>query len=102
VRIAPVLLLALAPLLMAARPGLPLDLPSPLLLPEYTDSVKVSRGILAALASRKWLVEADTGESIQARLTIRLHSLTVRIDYSPQRISYHYVDSTELGYELGA
>lgn len=93
-------LILLAPLLMAARPSVPLELPPPMHLPEYTDSIKVSRGILAALAARKWLVEADTGESIRARLSIRRHALVVRIDYSPQQLSYHYVDSVDLGYEV--
>jgi hypothetical protein len=51
------------------------------------------------LTSKRWLVEADTGESIRARYVKRAHRLLIRVDYTPREISFHYVDSAALGYE---
>lgn len=94
------LLLPLLALLMAAQSSVPLELPGAIHLPETTDTNKISKGLLTALANKKWLVEADTGESITARLNLRSHVLRMRLDYTPREITYHYVDSQELGYLL--
>jgi hypothetical protein len=95
----PLVAALLAPLLMGALNSAPLEMPEPIQLPQFTDSIKVSRGIIAALTAKKWLVEADTGEEITARYEIRRHVLRIRIDYTPQRVTFSYVDSEALDYE---
>lgn len=98
---AALLLLGLIPVgAGAAQSSVPMELPPPLELPEFTDSIKVSKALLLALSNCKWLVESDTGESITARLDIRRHTARIRLDYTPRRIRYHYLDSAELGYEI--
>lgn len=91
------LLLSLTPLLLG---NVPLELPPPLDLQAFTDTTRVSKALITALANRKWLVEADTGEAITARLEIRHHTLRLRLDYSPRRISYHYLNSENLDHEI--
>lgn len=95
-----VLLLLFAARLMAAQSSVPLNLPPPMSLPEFTDTTKVSKALLTALANRKWLVEADTGEFITARLNIRAHSALIRLDYTPRQIKFHFLESTNLGQEI--
>lgn len=87
---------ALAP---AAQSGEPMAWPEPIQWGEFLDTTRVSGALLEALANSKWLVEADTGESITARYEVRVHVLRIRIDYGPQRVSYHYVDSENYAYE---
>lgn len=91
------LLLPLLPLLLGAN--VPMEWPRPIQWPEFVDSTRVAKALLEALASRKWLIEADTGDSITARYDVREHSLRIRIDYSPRALSYHYVDSRNFSYE---
>ena len=94
----------LLPLLMGAKSSVPIELPETIHLAQFTDTIKTSKVLIEALANKKWFVEADTGESITARLDVKSHRLRLRIDYTPRDISFHYVDSQELGYfeEQGA
>lgn len=85
---------------LAAHARVPLEMPDKIALPQFTDTQKLGDAIVTALTNRKWLVEKDTGESITAHLDVRRHRLVLRIDYTPREISFHYVDSAELGYEL--
>jgi hypothetical protein len=97
-RVLTLLLLPLG-LLLAAFTD-PLQLPATIKFPEFTDSVKVSGALIQALRTRRWLIEADTGESITARLLVRRHMLRIRLDYSPRQVSFHYVDSEALDYAV--
>lgn len=92
-------LLLLAPLLLAAKLSVPLELPPPVQFPQFVDSLKVSKALVTALTNKKWLVEADTGEAVRGALKIRRHALRIRIEYTTRGIVYHYVDSVALGYE---
>jgi hypothetical protein len=94
-----VLLLASAPLLMAPQSGVPMELPNAIGWEEFVDSTRVAEAVLDALAGRKWLIEADTGQSIIARHQVRVHWLRLRIDYGPRGVSYHYLDSGNYAYE---
>lgn len=82
-----------------AQAGEEMEWPAPIAWGEYVDSTRVAKALLEALANSKWFIEADTGESIIARYEVRAHRLRVRIDYAPQRIRYHYVDSENFSYE---
>lgn len=84
----------------AAYPNVPLELPEPIVLPQYTDTAKVSKAILAALARRRWLAQSDTDRSITAQLDVRSHMLLIRIDYSPREIRFAYLDSRGMDYEV--
>lgn len=91
------LLLPLLALLLGAN--VPMEWPRPIRWPEHVDSTRVARGLLEALADRKWLIEGDTGESITARYVVREHWLRIRIDYTPQGLTYRYLDSKDFDYE---
>jgi hypothetical protein len=95
-RLARLSLLPLALLLLAA---VPMEWPRPITWPEYVDSTRVAKGLLEALANRKWLIEGDTGESITARYVVRGHWLRIRIDYTPRGLAYRYLDSQDFDYE---
>jgi hypothetical protein len=92
------LLLPVLVLLMAGR-SVPLELPLPITLPEPVDTIRISKAVLTAFANKKWLVEADTGESITARFDSRDRALRIRVDYTPKTLTFHYVDSGGLSYE---
>lgn len=90
----------LLPVMLLLMGNVPLELPPPIELQEFTDTARVSKALITALANRKWLVEADTGEAITARYDIRHHTLRLRLDYSPRRITYHFLNSENLDYEI--
>jgi hypothetical protein len=92
------LLALVAPLLMGAAPIVPLEMPDTLRLADYADGDEVGRGLGAALGAKKWQIESDTGTSVTARHEERGAMLRVRIEYTPERVSYRYVDSTGLGH----
>lgn len=94
------LVVAVAPLLLAAQSSVPLELPAPIEFPRFVDSLKVSEAILTALTNRRWAIVADTGESVRAQLRIRSHTLSLRLDYSTRSIAFVFEDSERLGYEV--
>lgn len=90
--------LLLLPLLALLLAAVPMEWPRPISWPEHIDSTRVAKGLLEALANRKWLIEGDTGESITARYVVREHWLRIRIDYTARGLTYHYVDSKDFDY----
>lgn len=91
--------LLLLPVLALLLAAVPMEWPRPIAWPEYIDSTRVAKGLLEALANRKWLIEGDTGESITARYAVREHWLRIRIDYTSRGLTYRYLDSKDFDYE---
>lgn len=75
----------------------PLELPPPLALPQCQDKAEVSHAVQAALESEGWTVREDTGGSVRAELSNRMHVLRIRVDYAPGEALLDYVDSQHLG-----
>jgi hypothetical protein len=101
------LLLLLLPVLamsMGARRSEPMYMPPPIQIPEGMKADEVSRAIQAALSGRGWAVDEENvleGESVNAivaTLYVRVHTVTIRIEFDDERIQIHYVRSTEMGY----
>jgi hypothetical protein len=93
------LLCLAAPMLMAAKSSVPIELPATVKLGRFTDTGRISEALITALTNKKWIVEADTGEAIRAHFNKREHQFVIRLDYTPHEISFHYVSSTDLGYQ---
>lgn len=77
----------------------PLELPPPLSLPQCQEKQEVSHAVRDALESEDWAVTGDTGGSIRAELSNRLHTLRIRVDYADGEALLDYVDSQNLGAE---
>lgn len=85
--------------LAAAEPagGLP-GWPEPIRWGDEIPDARVASALLEALANCKWQVEARDEGSITARHEANERELRIRLDYSPQRVSYQYVDSRNYAY----
>ena len=56
----------------------------------------VFQAVKAALANRGWKVSGEAPGRIYARLKVREHAATIRIDYDPAEVSFVYIDSANL------
>jgi hypothetical protein len=81
-----------------ALASVPLELPAPVHLPDDADPTRIGAALSDALTSRKWTVESQNLTSVTARIETNGRTLRVRLDYTPHDVSYHYVDSRDLGY----
>jgi len=84
----------------AARAGVPLQLPEPVVLARAVDVDKVRDAILVSAARRKWITESDVGDAFVVRLNVRRHVLRLRVEYEPRKVRFVYVDSENLDYEI--
>ena len=82
--------------LLVGASSVPLQLPPVIHFAQDTETARTSQALAAALASKHWAIESDTGASITARLDGH-GLLRLRIDYTPREISFHYVASDGLG-----
>jgi len=78
--------------------------PPPIEIPRGTVPESVAKAIRLALLGRGWSVDKENlagsgGTSeIVSTLNIRVHSLTIRIEFDEKQIQMHYATSTNLGY----
>ena len=86
---------ALAPAVAGAEE---LEWPEPIAWGEPVARVQLAQALREALEGAKWVVESDSGSAITARHEARTHVLRLRLDYGPQLVTYHYVDSANYGY----
>lgn len=93
-----VVLLPLALLLMAATPLVDppaVDVPA-------TISQKDAMAILRkTLIMRDWVLVKESANEVDARLSVRTHSITVRFALSGNAIGFKYLDSVNMDYEVG-
>lgn len=95
-------LLALLPFLlltMAFRQA-PLVDPSPIHVPAGMTAVQVNKAVKAALLGRGWAVTGDQAGSVAAQLNGNDYVAKIRVDYDTTDVRIHYVDSTNLKYEV--
>lgn len=85
---------------LAAAANDPLEMPPPIRLPKAVELGKLKGTILSALTRRKWVAEADIEGGFVAALHVRTHTLRIRIEYEPRQVSFVYVDSEDLDYEI--
>lgn len=57
--------------------------------------------ILRGMALHSWYPDGEAPGQILARLNIRSHQARVLISYDPSRVSFQYVDSINLDYQVG-
>lgn len=53
-----------------------------------------------ALAGRHWAITAATPDSIEAKITVRDHSVTTRFTWNATQVSIFYVASENMDYEV--
>jgi hypothetical protein len=94
--VAALLAAALAP--VGAAGAEDMEWPEPIAWGERINRVRVAEALRAALVDARWQVESDSGQSLTARHENGDHWLRVRLDYGPQQVRYHYVDSANYSY----
>lgn len=103
-----VLLFLLLPALVisiGARRAEPMYTPPPIEVPKGAMAGDLSKAIQAALTGRGWSVDqenvSETGgaSEILSTLSVRVHTVTIRIEFDDERVQIHYVASTNMRYE---
>ncbi len=96
-RLAGLLLIPLAVLLMGAR-ALLVE-PAPIPVPAGLSATDVAKAIKVGIVRRGWVVSKDENGRIDAVLNVRTHSLNVAIPYNAKEVSIKYVSSENLDYQ---
>ena len=91
-------LVAAAVIALTACTTAPLKQAAPVTVPAGLSHLQVQQAVVHALEGRQWTLD-NVGENvIDTTLHIRVHTVTLKIDYDTTQVSLHYVSSTNLDY----
>ena len=98
-RLAALLLIPLAFMLMGGATPIPLADPEPISVPAGLNIEQVSKAIKVAVASRPgWAITKEDNGQFEVTLNVRQHMLKVNVPYSTSSVAIKYVDSQNLDY----
>jgi hypothetical protein len=99
-RLAALLLVPLAFMLMAGAMPIKLVDPEPIAVPAGLNIDQVAKAVKVGVTSRSgWIVTKDQPGQVEATLSVRDHMLKVNIPYSTSSVAIKYVDSQNLDYK---
>jgi hypothetical protein len=99
-RLAALLLVPLAFMLMAGAMPIKLVDPEPIAVPTGLNIDQVAKAVKVGVTSRSgWIVTKDQPGQVEATLSVRDHMLKVNIPYSTSSVAIKYVDSQNLDYK---
>jgi len=73
--------------------------PTPLHAPDGTPLADIAAAIRSAADSEQWIIVGESPGSMTARLHIRAHTATVKIQYTESTYQIDYLDSRNLDYK---
>ncbi len=89
---------------VGARSAKPMYEPPPVEVPGGISQEDAAKSISKAVMGRGWTIDSkdisERGPSLfTASLHVRKHSLTIRIEFDTEQITFHYVESENLGFK---
>jgi hypothetical protein len=72
--------------------------PAPLRAPPELTSKEIVDSLRSTLVKRGWILGKEEGETMDATMHVRSHSLTVRFSLREREVHMNYVDSVNLDY----